>query len=705
MTTTRFMAPGVAGAFAVLFVALACAAAPGFAAVAAPPVLPAPVQRTLGNGLRVAVFPSPRLEMVQLQLLVPAGLTAEPAGAEGVAYVTAELLRSGTTSRDPVTFSADVDATGGSLTSNVGRDYITENGVFLSRDFELGMQLLGDAVLYPLFDKDQLQRVKTQALRQLAQQQQAPSQLADDQLWRATFGTHPYARAPQGAWGEIAGLDVDRIRSFWSDRYRPDHAVLAIAGDITPERAFAVAEEVFGQWSGHGDLPAVPPAPGAGTPPRIRIMDRPGTRAEVRIGFAAPARNAADEPALLAARALYDAGPGAGVFGRDARASYVPLAGAGLFTIALNAPSDSTGAAVRGLFDGLRRLATPVPANELTGAQHMLRNAFPLSLETLASWTSSWLSADFSGGGSDYFDRFDSRIAAVTPASLATAAGRWLDPSHATVVVVGPAAELRPQLESMGAVEVIRAVNPDSSATPPAPPAPAPLAKPTLAQRTRGRALALRMVAAHGGLAKLRAIRDSHVESIVSMNIGSQQLEGNFVQLRREPDRMVFVTELGGVATRQTLAGNEGWQLTGADTVARFMAGPNVEALKSGFSSDLHHLLLAAADPRSVVWERGRGKIDSIDARVLMVETPGRASRTLYVHPVTFRLIAFDQGGNGQGLLARRKFSDFQTVGGILWPYHEVRQLNGETVMDLEVKTVRFNSGVAETMFQRPAGQ
>jgi len=164
---------------------------------------------------------------------------------------------------------------------------------------------------------------------------------------------------------------------------------------------------------------------------------------------------------------------------------------------------------------------------------------------------------------------------------------------------------------------------------------------------------------------------------------------------------MVYITEISGIATRQTLIGNKGWQLSGADSVATDMDPPSVEALKSGFASDLHHLLLTAADPKSRVWSLGPQFVDSVRALGVAVEAPAQGTRVYYLDPVTYRLIAFDQGG-GQGLLARRKFADFQRVGGILWPYHEERLLSGESVMRLDVRSVRFNTGVPDSAFEKP---
>src|SRR5262249_20746365 len=127
-----------------VLVAAACLAPAS--AHAAPYRFPAPVERTLPNGLRVAVFPNSRLPIVQVQLRVPAGTAMEPDGQEGVAHLTAELIRHGTTSRSPSQFNLEVERIGGTVTTGVTRDLALVSGAFLSSDLEGGLDLMSDAV-------------------------------------------------------------------------------------------------------------------------------------------------------------------------------------------------------------------------------------------------------------------------------------------------------------------------------------------------------------------------------------------------------------------------------------------------------------------------------------------------------------------------------------------------------------------------------
>src|SRR5262245_8315794 len=100
-------------------------AAPGVARSAG-----APVTRTLANGMRVAVYEDHRLPIVQFQLVVPAGLAAEPREQAGIANLTVQMLATGTASRDAVEFTQAVQQLGGTLGGSVTRESATVSGAF-----------------------------------------------------------------------------------------------------------------------------------------------------------------------------------------------------------------------------------------------------------------------------------------------------------------------------------------------------------------------------------------------------------------------------------------------------------------------------------------------------------------------------------------------------------------------------------------------
>ena len=629
-TSARILAPAVLAAMFVVPVAV-LAAGPAPAGGPPPFRVPVPVERTLANGLRVAVFPDHRLPLVQMQLLVPAGTAQEPAGTPGVATAVAQLLRAGTSSRTADVLTADVDRLGGTLAASAARDFSTVSATFLAADLDAGLELLADAVVNSVFPQQELARVRAQFSGRLYQVQQNPAALADTKLWEAAFPGHPYGRSPLGSPATLEKLDWEAVRSFHRDFYRPDRALLVVAGDVDPDRALAAAADRFGGWVGRAAERTAVPVPPPPASPRIRVVDRSDlARSEVRVGLLCPPRTDGDALALqIADQLLVGAGASsrlarslqaAGLAAADLRASYTILGDAGLLSVGAPVADGSVAAFVTCVHDALAGLAAPPPGEaEVAVTRRAFADGFPLQFQTPGALLAQWTGADAHGLGAAWLDRYAADIAAVTPARVAQAAARWLDPVHMVVVAVGPAARLAPALQAFGAVEVVAA---SEAPVVTAPAAPAP---PDAAQLRRGRQLLDQALVAHGGPARLRRVKDSTVEGAMIMPIGGNDAELTMQLIRKEPDRMRYATRAAQFENGQVLNGSRGWTYIGAgdSLTVNEIDSLGVAAMRVAFRSDVVHTLLDAAAAQARVASRGTGRADGRDADVLEVVRTG----------------------------------------------------------------------------------
>ncbi len=711
-TLARTLARSLAAA---LLTALSVGPAGVFAAEPSAFVPPVPVLRTLPNGLRVAVFQDHRLPLVHLQLLLPAGGAQDAEETPGAANATALLLRAGTSSRTAGAFAADVDFLGGSISSAAARDYSAVSGTFLSADFEAGLELFADAVVNPVFPPEQVDRLRAQTAEQLLPGRQSPAAQAEDRLWAAAFQGHPYGHSPLGTLESLGRLDREAVRAFHRDFYRPDRAVLAIAGDVDVERAFAAASDRFGIWAGRAVTPPRPPVPAPPAAMRILLVDRPGlARSEVRIGLLCPSRTDPDALPLQAANYILGGGPGSrfdpllqagGGLSPDVRSSYATLRDAGLVSLGTSARNDSVGILVVRLRDELARLRTQPPGEaEVAAARRYFESTFPLQFQTPGAVISQWMGADFYGLTSVWLDHFVENVGGVTAAQVAAAASRWLDPSRCVVVVVGPAAELKAPLEAVGPVEVAGAGALVAT--------PAPARTASAEQKRRGRDLLALTFAAHGGLERLRRVTDTTLEGDMVVQLEGKSLTLQVRQVRKEPLRMRYSTRASSVESGQILNGARGWLYSSGDSLrVTSVDSARVEALRAVFRSDVVHSLLAAAEPGLEVAWLGQGRADGRTADVLEVTgtaPPGGGPgerRLLYLDATDHRLIAEDLGDAGMPsspLAARRVYRDYRTVAGVSWPFHEERLLGGTSTMTLSLQSVTINTGVSDRMFEPP---
>ncbi|HEX4621907.1 MAG TPA: insulinase family protein, partial [Myxococcaceae bacterium] len=174
-----------------------------------------PVQSfALGNGLGVKLVRHPRVPMATMRLLIRAGSDADPKGREGLADLTAQLLRRGTRKRSARALDEAVERIGGSLAIGCGADWlamrISAPGVYL----EPLLGLLAELIRSPKWDAAEFRSTRARALAELASDRDDPELVADRAIARQVWGAHPYGRAGSGTLASVGRLKRSDVSGY-----------------------------------------------------------------------------------------------------------------------------------------------------------------------------------------------------------------------------------------------------------------------------------------------------------------------------------------------------------------------------------------------------------------------------------------------------------------------------------------------------------
>ena len=256
---------------------------------------------------------------------------------------------------------------------------------------------------------------------------------------------------------------------FHATYYRPDNAVLALAGDVKAEEAFALAESQFGSWKGTGALPARATATTTSTKPRVVVIDMPQSgQAAVVVGRRGIRRT---DPALFSA-IVANSVLGGGYSSRlnqeirikrglsyGAGSSFEPRVDVGPFTASTQTKHESA-AEVAGIVVGeMSQLSTAaVPESELTPRKAALIGDFGQSLETTSGIVMRVSALALYGLPLAEINRYVSGVQAVTAEDVQKFAAANLGGKDVSVVIAGDASKfLEPLQKQFGEVEVITA--------------------------------------------------------------------------------------------------------------------------------------------------------------------------------------------------------------------------------------------------------
>jgi zinc protease len=271
----------------------------------------------------------------------------------------------------------------------------------------------------------------------------------------------PYARLLAGDEATVPRLDRAALAARHAAILDPRQATMVIAGDLTDVDPVSLVGASFGSWraesSGpdHGRL-----ADDAGRR-QVLIIDRPGSpQSEVRIGHVGLPRRIDDFHAvavmsvilgglfnsrlqrLLREERGYTYGIGAGF---DFRRS------AGPFAVRTAVQTEVTGPAIVDILGELRRIReAPIEVDELREARDFLIGVFPLRFEVAAQVVGAISGLVVHDLPDDELDRYRPAVAGLTPDDISQAAIRHVRPDDASIVLVGDAEQVAPQLEAAG---------------------------------------------------------------------------------------------------------------------------------------------------------------------------------------------------------------------------------------------------------------
>jgi zinc protease len=429
--------------------------------------LPRPQEADLPNGVHVMVLEDRRAPQVTIQLSMRgAGGYYDPADHAGLAQFTATNLREGTTTRSTTDIAEQLDRLSATLnvTAGMSGEDATISASSLTEHVDMVFDLLADVLLNPTFPEQEFARYKTQTRALLQQQRANPNFLAQERFSIVMAGDHPDGRiAPT-----LAVLDKttrNDLVAFHRARYVPDHAVIAIAGDISMADAMKKIQARLATWKKTG-APA-PTVTDAATlqKPGIFLVERANSvQTSLLVGVQGIRRTDPDFFALSVLNKVIGGGPTGRLF-RHLREEkgYTYGAGSnidaprfrGVWVASTNVRTEVTEPALNDLLGELRQAReAPIPAREFADAKRSMIAAFALTLESPQALLNNAITRYRFNLPADYWDRYPERINAVTAADAQAMAKKYLDPSRLQIVAVGNAEGVARALRKLGPVEV-----------------------------------------------------------------------------------------------------------------------------------------------------------------------------------------------------------------------------------------------------------
>ena len=398
------------------------------------------LQRRLANGLRVVSLPSGRGGTVSVQVWYRVGGKDDPAGRSGFAHLFEHLMFKRTRYMASEMFDRLTEDVGGQNNAFTAEDMTAYQSEVPSNHLERLLWAEAERLAHLEVDQASFDSERKVVIEELRQRVLAdPYGRLFNALPPLGFERHPYRRPVIGSQADLNAATLDDVRRFHSTYYRPDNALLIVAGDFDPAQLAGWIDRYFGPL-------ASPPQP----VPRVTVTE-PARAQDQRVTLTAPnvplpavalvwkgpAAAHADAPALEMAAALLSAGESSRLNealvyrSRAAQAAGFSAdlyADAGLLTAyAIAASGHPLRQLESALLAQISALARgPVPAAEIDKVRTQLLTGALLSRQTPQGLADAIGRAVLLHGGAAEADRRIARLQAVQAADVQRVLAQYL---------------------------------------------------------------------------------------------------------------------------------------------------------------------------------------------------------------------------------------------------------------------------------------
>ncbi|HYZ15886.1 MAG TPA: pitrilysin family protein [Candidatus Acidoferrum sp.] len=245
------------------------------------------VDRTLTNGLRAILVPDRRVPSVAINVAYRVGGKDDPPGRSGFAHLFEHLMFKGTARTAPETIDRLTEDVGGYNNAFTSEDITNYYEVVPSNHLERLLWAEADRLAALEVNAENFATERDVVIGEYDQRILAePYGMLDELVNREAYVVHPYKRGVIGDPAQLNAAALEDVVAFHTTFYRPDNALLVVAGDLDVDRTMEWIERYF------GSIPTPP-----GIVPRVSVVEPPQTAERTYVYRAANVPLAAVEEA------------------------------------------------------------------------------------------------------------------------------------------------------------------------------------------------------------------------------------------------------------------------------------------------------------------------------------------------------------------------------------------------------------------------
>ncbi len=401
----------------------------------------------LANGITVLSQDYAHLETVALGVWTKAGARDERKEENGIAHMLEHMAFKGTSKRNARQIVEEIEAAGGDLNAATSMESTTYTARILKDEWVNALDVLGDIICDPLFEKNELERERDVVLQEIAAANDTPDEVVYDLGHEVAFPDQAVGRTILGTQERVSAFTPQNLHRFRNDHYGGSQMVIAAAGRIDHDKFADQVAEKFSTVK-PGTVTERPPAQFTGG---MSVSEKPLDQTHILMSFPAVGYRHEDIYAMQILSIVLGGGMSSKLFQQVREehglcyAVYAHVSAfqdSGLFSIYAGTAPDKVGDLITVTTDTILTMTDGVSQAEIDRAKNQIKAGLVMSLESAAGRADQLARQYMAFGQVPEISQIIEKIEAVTMADLTRLSVQVFNGGQLSFAAVGSLAKL-----------------------------------------------------------------------------------------------------------------------------------------------------------------------------------------------------------------------------------------------------------------------
>jgi len=189
-------------------------------------------REVLPNGLTIITEEMQHIRSVSIGVWIKTGSRDEDPHWNGISHFIEHMVFKGTKHRSAEDIARQVDSIGGNMDAFTAKECVCFNMKVLDEHVPIALDVLGDLVLHPNFDTNDITRERGVILEEIKMDEDNPDYLVHEIFTQNFWKDHPLGKPILGTKDTVKRLDRDPVLDFYGQRFSPGNLIICAAGNL-----------------------------------------------------------------------------------------------------------------------------------------------------------------------------------------------------------------------------------------------------------------------------------------------------------------------------------------------------------------------------------------------------------------------------------------------------------------------------------------